>query len=195
MSIFNSLRSIFVTLALAAIIALAGFRTIAYMQETTFRGETYTYQVETRTIKTNELNDDGTVVEIDPSETVLVSISPETAAHNPNRFSAVHRQFVLEQAHLLAEAGTNSDTLIVFTQPLTLEDANAIIQKANASVNRSSAVGFVADTPFATNEIESGPLLSRSLSDHAADQANFPSGPDDEPAGKAAVDVRGYLAV
>lgn len=195
MFIFNTLRTTSLLLALAVIIMFAGFRTVAYMQETTFQGETYTYQIDTRTIKSNKLNDDGTVAESDPPETLLVSISPEIATGNPAQFSDAHRQFALAQTHLLAQEGTNSDTLIVFTQPLSLEEANAIIQKANAIASRSSAVGFVTDMPFATNEIETGPLLIRSLAAHVAEQANFPSGPNGEPAGIEAVDVRGYLAV
>ena len=195
MSIFNSLKSTLFMVALAIVIVFAGFRTIAYMQETTFQGETYIYQIDTRAIKTNELNDDGTAVKLEPSETLLVSISPEMAADNPNQFSEAHRQFSLKQAELLAQTETNSDTLILFSRPLSMEEANAILQKANAAVHRSSAVGIVADTPFATNEIEGGLLLARSLSAHAAEQANFPSGPNGEPAGEEAVDVRGYLAV
>jgi hypothetical protein len=89
--------------------------------------------------------------------------------------------------------------MVIFSHPLTLEEANRILRAANANVFESGIVGYSDDVPFAGYaKEEGGPLLTRPLQEHAESGGGFEPEVTEGSGSETTEhvrDVRGYLAV
>jgi hypothetical protein len=76
---------------------------------------------------------------------LLVAIQPEYRADNGSAFSEAYIQAAKAQAALWSETRLSSqemlDVMVLFSKPLTLDEANKILSSANAAVFESGAVG------------------------------------------------------
>lgn len=129
-----------------------------------------------------------------------VIITPQRDSDNPADFSDAYRARAQQQAKQWAaeRSGENRlDLLLVFKQPLTVEETNDLLRTHEAHLFESGLVGYANGTPFAAYTKENGPYLTDSLSDYGEDYRGVEPEIDaadsfDEP---PPADVRGVLAV
>lgn len=163
-----------------------GHDTMASVSHMTYRTPPYSYEVHSATYA---------------EEGIVVSIEPERSAKNASAFGDVYLQTSRERAEqwVADRRADPIDVMVVFSHPLTLEEANAVLRSANANVFESGVVGYTGEMPFATYSKVEGPLLAHSLQEHAESVGHPPieemtEGSALETA-TASVDIRGYLAV
>jgi len=134
---------------------------------------------------------------------LLVAIQPEYRADNGSAFSEAYIQAAKAQAALWSETRLSSqemlDVMVLFSKPLTLDEANKILSSANAAVFESGAVGYGADgIPFAVYSKENGPLLTQTLAEIGEANRGFEPEVTEENTAVSAqppADIQGYMAV
>lgn len=165
---------------------IVGPETMASVSRVTYRAPHYSYEVHLATYA---------------EEGIVVSIEPERSAKNASAFADVYLQASRERAEQwVADHRAGSiDVMIIFSRPLTLEEANEVFRSANANVFESGVVGYTGEMPFAAYSKVEGPLLARSLQEHAESVGHPPIEEVTEGSTlqttTASIDVRGYLAV
>ncbi|HID30792.1 MAG TPA: hypothetical protein EYP19_12415 [Desulfobacterales bacterium] len=159
---------------------------MASVSHMTYRTPHYSYEVHSATYA---------------EEGIVVSIEPERSAENASAFAGVYLQTSHERAErwVADHRADPIDVMVIFRHPLTLEEANEVLRSANANVFESGVVGYTGEMPFAAYSKVEGPLLTRSLQEHAESVGHPPIEEMAEnstlQATTAFVDVRGYLAV
>jgi len=150
---------------------VAGPETVARISYMTYRTPYYRYTVQLATYA---------------QEGIRVSIEPERPGKDSSEFADTYLQASRERAQQwIADHRTGlMDVMVLFSRPLTLEEANRVLRAANAQVFESGVVGYEDGIPFASYSKEKGPFLTASLQEHAEMIGDSMS-----------VDVRGYLAV
>ncbi len=134
-------------------------------------------------------------------EGVAVSIEPERSGSNSSAFADTYLRASRERAEQWsAERSVGPiDVMVIFSHPLTLEEANEILRSVQADVFESGVVGYEGGVPLAIYSKVKGPLLDISLREHAAALGHSPIEDMEKESelatAEAAVDVRGYLAV
>ncbi len=163
-----------------------GPETMASVSHVTYRTPHYSYEVHSATYA-----EDG----------IVVSIEPERSAKNASAFADVYLQTSRGRAEqwFADRRADPIDVMVIFSHPLTLEEANKVLRSANANVFESGVVGYTGEMPFAAYSKVEGTLLARSLREHAESVGHPPieemtEGSTLETA-TASVDMRGYLAV
>lgn len=165
----------------------------ASVSNATYQQDTYDYTVEIDTV----FNTDSQSLE---EEGILVSIHPDYSQDNASAFSQTYLDAGRERTAqwlVKREANTLADVMIVFSHPLTLEEANKVLQSSKSDVFESGLVGYIDGVPFAHYMQEGEVSLVQSLQDVANTLAGFESETTIDVVSETEphVDVRGYLAV
>jgi len=184
-------------LVVAGILLAIGSKTMANVSYQSYQTATYSYDVELDTVYDSKSD-------MHAENGILVSVSPQRETEDAAGFSDAYYRASWERAQQWAtERRTGlADVMLIFAHPLTLEEANHILDPIKANVFESGFVGYVDGTPFAGYLKEEG-RLSHTLQE-CAKLGGYGVGPDgvvpemtendvDKSAGD--YDVRGYLAV
>jgi len=176
-------------LVVAGLGAIFGPRSMASVSHMTYREATYSYNVEL-----DAYYNKGRKVE----DGILVSIHPERPVKDAPGFSDAYLQTSRERANqwVTNHRAASMDVMIIFSHPLSLEEANEILYSANADVFESGIVGYSDGIPFAGYSKEGG-SLDRSLQEIAKLGGGFETEVVEDSVSEAAStdDIRGYLAV
>ncbi len=199
---FKSKKSLVVVSVLCLVVAGAllalGLKTKASITHKSYEMPTYSYDVELDAAYDSE---SGKNVE----NGIQVWVSPDRPSKDAAGFSTAYLQASHERAQQWEaerRAGL-ADVMIIFSHPLSLEEANAVLNLVKADVFESGFVGYVDDVPFAGYLKEEG-RLTRTLQECAELGARSvgPEGVEpeitedsDNAARDATYDMRGYLAV
>lgn len=129
-----------------------------------------------------------------------VIISPQRDSDNPADFSDAYRGRAHQQAIQWAVERSSEDrldVLLLFKQPLTIEETNDLLRTHEAHLFESGLVGYANGTPFATYAKANGPYLTDSLFDYGEDyhgvepETDAADSFDESPP----ADMRGVLAI
>lgn len=131
---------------------------------------------------------------------IIVMVDPQRPKDNPSGFSENYLQATKGRAVEWINSRnveTSLDVMVIFSRPLTLNEANTVLNTASATVFESGVVGYAADgTPFAEYSKENGPLLVKPLAEFSDNTGIVPEGTTAEQLAESLpADVRGYLSV
>ncbi len=172
---------------------IVGPQVKARISHQSYNTDTYSYDVEVDTSynqETGKLESNG----------ILVSVHPEQSETNTSAFSSAYwAANQTELSHLLANSDESTiDAMIIFSHPLSSDEANSLIGTVGGEIFESAVVGYVMEEPYAGYHKENG-QIQRDLNQLIEDQkelviSHFSGEIPTDDLSKY-IDVRGYMAI